>query len=326
MSQDDRPLDVWFTVDVEVWCDGWDDVRGRFPEAFRRYVYGPTARGDYALPHLIRVLNDHGLQGNFFVEPLFAGCVGEAPLAEIVGLLRDGRQDVQLHLHTEWVDEAARPWVPMPGGKRQHLRQYDADEQRTLIGAGLALLRRAGADGVTAFRAGGFAFDHRTLPALRHHGIAVDASYNASMSGPDSGVAPGELLADATDVGGVRELPMTVFVDGTRRLRHAQLTACSAAEMESLLWQARRGGQRAFVILAHNFELLTPRKDRADDVVVARFHRLCRFLDRHRDEFRVRRLSEHRPQAAPVQPQPLRSGAWRTAWRIGEQAWRRART
>ena len=60
-------LDVLITVDVEIWCDGWQDIDARFPDAFRRYIHGPTAGGDYGLPYQLKVLSDHGLKGVFFV-------------------------------------------------------------------------------------------------------------------------------------------------------------------------------------------------------------------------------------------------------------------
>ena len=81
---------------------------------------------------------------------------------------------------------------------------------------------------------------------------------------------------------------MTVFYNGTRSLRHAQVTACSYREMEGLLWQALESGRKAFVILSHNFELLNGSMNRPDDIVVTRFRKLCSFLDRHRDCFHVR--------------------------------------
>ena len=101
-------LDVFLTVDVEVWCDGWDNIDAKFPDAFKRYIYGPTSRGDYGLPYQLRQLQEHGLTAVFFVEPLFATRFGSAPLAEILGLVREPGHEVQLHLHTEWVDESTR--------------------------------------------------------------------------------------------------------------------------------------------------------------------------------------------------------------------------
>src|SRR5690606_18694982 len=208
-------------------------------------------------------------------------------LDEIVGLVREGGQEVQLHLHTEWADEAREPLWPGPQRKRQHLRYFSCEEQTTLIAKGLELLRRAGVSDVNAFRAGSFAFNCDTLPALAANGILFDSSYNASMFGPDSGVSPGWRLVEPITVTGVHEYPMMVYRDGTSKLRHAQLTACSSAAMEGLLWQAVAQQRQAFVILSHGFELLNQARDRADDVVVKRFQRLCAFLDKHRDSFRV---------------------------------------
>ncbi len=319
----EAPLDVYFTVDVEVWCDGWADIDSRFAACFRRYVYGPTPQGDYGLPYTLRVLNDSGLTGTFFVEPLFAARFGPDPLAEIVGLLKDAGQDIQLHLHTEWVDEARTPLLPQSDRKRQYLRMFSLDEQRTLLDCGRRLLVEAGVARIDAFRAGSFGFNDDTITALAHTDIPVDASYNATMFGPSSGVAMDGLLTDVAQLGNVTELPMTVFDDGWGRLRHVQLTACSWGEIEALLWQALRTGQRAFVILSHNFELLDTRATRPDGVVVDRFRSLCRFLRRHDGLFRLRHMGEAVPAAAQPQPAPLRSSRWRTAARLAEQAWRR---
>ncbi|MCP5227809.1 hypothetical protein [Accumulibacter sp.] len=146
-------LDVFFTVDVEIWCDGWQRLDERFPHAFRQYVYGPTSKGNYGLPYQIEVLNAHGLTATFFVEPLFATRFGNEPLAEIVGLLKEGAQESQLHLHTEWVDEAREPLLPNIRGKMQHLRQFSLDEQMSLITVGAQLIKNAGGGNMSAFRA-----------------------------------------------------------------------------------------------------------------------------------------------------------------------------
>lgn len=316
-------LDVFYTVDVEVWCGGWQDLDRKFPDAFRRYVHGPTTRGDYGLPYQLRMLQAHGLTGVFFIEPLFALRFGQAALDDIVGLVREAGQEVQLHLHTEWVDEAREAVLPGPQRKRQHLRYFSREEQTVLIAKGLELMRRAGVTSINAFRAGSFAFNHDTLPALAANGIAFDSSYNASMFGPDSGVSPGRTLVEPVLVDGVAEYPMTVYSDGTSTLRHAQLTACSWPELEGLLWQAVHEERKAFVLLSHGFELLNKAKDRPDDVVVRRFERLCAFLARHRESFRVRGFNGLEPALATVQPAPLVSPLHRTGVRMLSQLYRR---
>ena len=316
-------LDVFFTVDVEVWCRGWKNLDAQFPDAFRRCIHGSTPSGDYGLPYQIRLLQQHGLKGVFFIEPLFALRFGQQALDEIVGLVREGGQEVQLHLHTEWADEAREPLWPGPQCKRQHLRYFSCEEQTTLIAKGLELLRRAGVSDVNAFRAGSFAFNHDTLPALAANGILFDSSYNASMFGLDSGVRPGLRLVEPITVTGVHEYPMMVYRDGTSKLRHAQLTACSSAELEGLLWQALTLQRKAFVILSHGFELLNQAKDRADDVVVRRFQRLCVFLDKNRDSFRVTGFQGLAPPLVAEQPEPLTSPLRKTGARMLEQLYRR---
>lgn len=316
-------IDVYLTVDVEVWCDRWDDLDGGFADAFRRYVHGPTAAGDHGLPLQVRLLQDHGLRASFFVESLFAGRFGTAPLAEIVGLLQRGGQDVQLHLHPEWAQEDAEPAVAPFQGRRSGMRHFAADDQARLLRRGLSLLAAAGQPQVQAFRAGSFAFNVDTLRALRQVGIGIDASYNASYLGDSSGLAPGRVLTQPLQAEGVWELPMTVFRDGLGRLRHLQLTACSVNEMERVFRQAAAERWRAVVLLWHNFELLNVAKDRPDPVAVARFRWLCEFLDRHRDTFRVRGFDAFEPYADEVQPKPVDSGLLPTARRVAEQALRR---
>lgn len=316
-------LDVLLTVDVEIWCDGWDNIDQKFPSAFQTYIHGPTPSGAVGLPFQCKVLRDHGLTGVFFVEPLFSARFGEAPLADIVGILNESQQETQLHLHTEWVDEARVPLLPDVAGKRQHIRFFPLSEQSQLIRAGSGMLQRAGAAPVNAFRAGSFAFNRDTLLALAENGIAFDSSYNASMFGADSGVMAGIQMTEPAFVDGVHEYPMTVFNDGTASLRHAQLTSCSVAEMEGLLWRALEEGRNAFVLLSHCFELLNPAHDRTDPVVLDRFLRLCAFLDKNRDCFRVTGFQQRAPVDTAIQRPPLTSPLYRTGMRMAQQIYRK---
>jgi hypothetical protein len=319
-------LDVFFTVDVEIWCDGWDKIDEKFPSAYRRYVYGPTSRGDYALPATMQILNDHGLRGVFFVEPLFSARFGKGPLEELVGLIQAADQEVQLHLHTEWVDTAREPLLPAVSGKRQHLRQFTRAEQTELIAAGLRLVRAAGAEPINAFRAGNWALNHDTLGALAANAIEYDSSYNAASRVGVSDVAPGQLLTQPARFETVTEYPVTVFRDrGPASLRPLQLTACSFREMQRVLDSAADSGWGAVVIVSHNFELLNQRKDRPDPIVVERFRRLCGYLGRHADRFRVAGFRELTSVArADTQPPPLRSPSWMSYGRYAEQLARRA--
>lgn len=316
-------LEVFLTVDVEIWCDNWIDIDHKFPDAFCRYVYGPTSHGNFGLPYQTDILNSHGLLGVFFVEPLFAARFGIQPLAEIVSLIKDKGQEIQLHLHTEWVDEARIPLLPDVTQKRQHLCYFNQEEQTSLIESGLRLLAEAGAPQINAFRAGSFAFNKDTLSALAKNGIQYDSSYNASQFGLNSGVLPGKIATDVFKCDGILEYPMTIFNDGSGKLRHAQIAACSYQEMEGLLWKALEAGHQSFVILSHNFELLNRSKTKPDWIAVRRFEKLCSFLDKNRDSFTVSGFHGLSLKNTPVQPTPISSPRWKTVHRMAEQIYRR---
>lgn len=316
-------MNILFTVDVEIWCGGWQDLDQRFPDAFRRCIYGPTAAGDYGLPYKLHLLKEHGLTGVFFVEPLFSSRFGIEPLAEIVNLLNESGQEIQLHLHTEWVHLSKEPLIENVTGKRQHLRYFSLEEQKQLIAHGLRLVELAGGGDESAFRAGNFAFNVDTLKALSANDIYFDSSYNACMFGLDSGVMPGAVVRNPIEYENVYEYPMTVFNDGTKSLRHVQLRACSYTEIEGLLWQALMAGQDTFVILSHSFELLNRALNRRDDIVVNRFHKMCSFLDKYREYFTTCGFKGLTPQIIQPQSIPLNSPIWKTGIRMLEQAYRR---
>jgi hypothetical protein len=316
-------LDVFLTVDVEVWCDNWYELDTKLPDAFIRNIYGPTSRGDYGLPYQLQKLQEHGLTGTFYVEPLFSTRLGLNSLAEIIGLIQERDQEIQLHLHTEWADESKKPLVKNITGKRQHLSYFSLEDQVALIRAGAKLIELAGGKRVNAFRAGNFGINQETLQALSENNITFDNSYNASFSRLYGGTSPETWFVEPFKHNAVYEYPMTVFNTGTRSLRHIQITACSYQEMEGLLWQALETGRNAFVIFTHNFELMNRAMNRPDDIVVARFNKICSFLDRNRDCFRVRGFHGLKPSQPSSHTDPLTSPMWKTGFRMLEQGMRR---
>lgn len=310
---------VHLSFDIEVWCNGWLALDQMFPSAYERYVYGRSSRGDYALPKTLEVLGRHGLRGVFFVEPLFAARFGTDYLARIVGLIEQAGQDVQLHLHPEWTDEISPALLDDVSTKRQHLIQYNLDEQTRLIGFGKDLLESLTGRPVRAFRAGSYACNADTYKALRCLGIGVDSSLNEISDVSGGGL--GDVARAPQWINGVLSCPVTVFRDGFGRLRPAQVGACSYAEMRDALLDARRSGCQSFVIVSHNFEMLKPGSTAPDMVVYRRFEALCAFLAAHPEWFEVGSYPERLPLSA--QPERARARPWSTAWRYTEQALRR---
>lgn len=316
------PMRVVLSFDIEVWCDGWDHLDASFPAAFKRYVYGRSVAGDYALPMTLEILRRHGLQGVFFVEPLFAARFGIEPLQEIVGLIRAAGQEVQLHLHPEWSDEI-KP-RPFPGAdvKRQHLCYYSLAEQIQLIALGRDLLSRAGGGLASAFRAGSYAANADTFTALRANGITLDSSLNPcfAISGQDLPVQRTSNQAIAHQ--GVQGVPVSVYQDGLGRLRPAQLSAAGLTELQEVLSKAQVAGQTQFVMVSHNFELLKPGSSNPDWTMVRRFDALCEHLASHPQAFQVGALTA--PDLALTHEPPLPKASMQaTLRRYAEQMRRR---
>lgn len=318
-------MNVLLTFDVEVWCNSWQTLETDFPASFERYVFGRSRHGEYALPKVLETLNRHKLKGVFFVEPLFATRFGTEHLARIVDLIRDAGQEVQLHLHPEWTDEAREPLLPNVTHKRQHLSYYSADEQHTLIAHGLRLMQEVGAGPINAFRSGSFACNDDTFPAVAANGLAFDSSINPTLdvSQPDKVRDARAGYCEPFTFEGLGLYPMSVFRDGFGRTRHAQLGACSARELCEAMQGAERGGWEAFVLLSHNFELMIPDQSEPDNIVVKRFARLCRFLAENRDAMPTAGFHDLSPPAAPRGLSPPRAGLVATTIRYAEQALRR---
>ena len=317
-------LNVFFTVDVEIWCDGWNDIDRKFPDAFKRYIYGPTHKGDYALPIQLKILQDHGLKGVFFVEPLFSTRFGSDPLQEIVGLINEAEQEIQLHLHTEWVNEALVPLIPDSAKKRQHIKYFSLSEQEILISKGIDLLVQGGSDNISAFRAGSFGANQDTLKALGSNKIGIDSSYNyISIMNGICEIETDNILFQPQVIENIYEYPLSVYSDRKGHFRHAQLGACSSNELINMLMAAVDSGWNSFTILSHNFELLNKSKSKVDNIVFQRFLSLCKFLEKNRDLFNCTGFSTVNPNAVEQQPEPIKSNVMSTAWRMAEQAVRR---
>lgn len=293
-------LNVLITVDVEMWPPAWDADAAAHHDAFRRYIHGVGTPADYGLPYQLRVLADHGLRAVFFVEPLFASVLGRSALEEVVGMIVEAGQDVQLHLHPEWLGRAGDP--ELPGPYRLAMSELDTDGQAWLIGLGRRWLEAAGAPAVRAFRAGGFGANRDTLRALAVNDLWLDFSQSrAARRGPiDAGMPEDVTQADH----GVVEVPLTTYRDFLGRRRPLQVGSSSYGEARAVLYRCVEQGRRTAVMLSHSAELLDSARSGRDAIVDRRFRRLCRLLEENRDLF-VTADSAALPAPVPAeQPAP----------------------
>jgi hypothetical protein len=315
-------LKVLIAVDVEIWPLSRDPGPEGFRNDFRRFIFGPTEHGDFGLPYQLKLLKRHGLKGIFLVDALFAAVHGMEYLREVVDLIRGEDQEVQLHLHTEWVD---RVDDLLPGRGGRHIRDFTQDEQALLIRHGIESLEACGVEKVIAFRAGNFGANFDTLRALAGNGILFDTSYNYPYLDSACSLRMEEAVMQPRRLEGVFEFPVQFYHQGFGKPNHVQFGACSCGELTALLEQAAGMGWYAFQVLSHSFEFLDARRRGPDRIVARRFERFLEYLEAHRDRFETCWFSDLDPGRIPVDIRtgPLRSNPFRTAWRYGEQLMRR---
>ncbi len=321
-------LNVFLTIDTEIWPRSEDLSPHVFRAEFDRDIHGWTPRGSFGLEFQMSLLNEFGLKGVFFVESLFAGVVGLGYLSEIVDTIQSRGHEVQLHLHTEWLDRMSGP--PVKGRTSPFLKDFSPEDQSRLIGTALHNLEASGVRRLTAFRSGNYGADGNTMAALAQHGLLYDTSFDAAFADRSGGLCFDPPLLQPKKINGIWEIPITVFQDRPDRIRHLQLAACSFDEIRHVLLQAWKQGWGSVVIVSHSFELQkrshTPGVPaQPDRIMIRRFWQLCEFLAAHREWFSTRTFNDLDPSAIQSLDHTtiIRSGCWRTVKRMSEQALRR---
>ena len=245
-----------------------------------RRIWGRVAGGEVGIGWQARGLQEAGLTGVFFIEALCASVIDRALLREWVSAVQQHGQEVQLHVHAEWAQYLGI--APQAGTSGFNLFQYRRDDQKRLIGMALENLLGAGAHPVTAFRAGNYSASDETLEIVAELGLRWDSSYNRLYLDRECKLSPAPRHNMPFRRGNCAVLPVTGFIDGLGKLRHAQLCACSAREMRQATSNAARAGMPAFVIVSHSFELLAENGERRSRTIVRRWDALLKFLSQNR--------------------------------------------
>ncbi|MFH2002364.1 MAG: hypothetical protein ABIK28_22015, partial [Planctomycetota bacterium] len=319
----DIMLITFLATDVEIWPRKGPLSGRAFREEFDRFIYGRTPKGDFGLPFQLEMLKEYDLKGVFLVDALFASVFGVEYLREITDLILDAKQEVQLHIHTEWVEKCDNL---LGAGKRgRNIRDFSLDDQERIICEALDNMRACGLDSLRAFRAGNFGANWDTLRALGRNDILYDTSYNIPYLGTTCDLATEPPLCQPRKYGKVFEFPISFFEQGTGSYRHVQVGSCSYSELSCMLMQAWEKGWHSFQILCHNFECLNKAKTQPDPIVVRRYEKLCGFFADHRDRFLTSWFADLVPDEIPVDidTDVLKSNLFRTALRYGEQLTRR---
>lgn len=263
----------------------------------------------------LEMLAAHRLKACFFVDPMPALLYGIEPIRAIVAPILAARQEVQLHLHPNWVSVA--------DGREAtdfELTCFGAADQQALIAQARDLLIAAGAPTPIAFRSGSYAIDDRSLAALAALGFDYDSSHNGShrreslLSLPPRQIAP-------VRAGGLVEIPVGQMEARAGQLRHLQICAVSLGELVGALHHAARKHHPLTTIVSHSFEFATRDGQRANGMLKRRFERLCGFLAATRAVHPTLSFADMHtvPLGQAAEPMPARP--LRTARRVAEQLW-----
>src|SRR5581483_911565 len=140
--------EVCITVDVEFSIAGALTFPDRCRPVSDAPVFGRVGGREHGLGFLLDCLAEHGLTATFFVECLNPAYFGDAPMGRVVERLLAARQDVQMHLHPEWLyfrdprwRETVATMMPRPNGSCAGRAPAELTE---FLGLGRAALARWG--------------------------------------------------------------------------------------------------------------------------------------------------------------------------------------
>ncbi len=311
---------VYITIDTE-YSSEFARRRGvsarSMERNFARSITCETPDGAVGIMHKMDVMEQHGLRGVFFVDPMPALIWGTAAIRRVVEPIVARGHDVQLHLHAEWL-ELARDNNPLGARTGRNIGDFSFEDQLTLLSVARDFLIEAGAPDPVAFRAGNYGANDDTLRALAQLGIGYDTSHTPGISDSECQITLGPDDHYVIDHCGVREVPVGTIPD-FGGLRHAQLTALSSWEIGAALRYAQANGVAMLNIVSHSFELLSRNRRRVNTIVRDRFASLCRGIAEtdgvYGATFSSRPPALHEETGCAAMPH----NELRCAWRIAEQ-------
>ena len=287
-------------------------------ENLARNVLGKVPGGALGIHYQMDLFDRQGLKGVFFVDPMPALVWGTEAVADVVGPIVARGHDVQLHLHSEWLELAGSASI-LPGRTGSNLHAFSFEEQCRLIDYARDVLMAAGAPRPVAFRAGNYGANDDTLRALAELGIAFDTSHSPGIAGGQCRISMGPDDRRVCDCLGVTEVPIGAICAGAGGLRHFQLTALTHGEILAALGHACAQQQSQITLVSHSFELLSRDRLRANRFVQRRFERLCAGIGRIAG-LRTATYAADPPPLEADNPLPLPNSPLRTARRLVEQA------
>ncbi len=236
-----------------------------------------TPEGSVGIQYQMDVFDRYGLTGVFFVDPMPALIWGVEAIRQVVEPIVARGHDVQLHLHSEWLDLAGDA-NPLGDKTGRNIRDFSEEEQYILLSYAKDILMASGAPEPVAFRAGNYGANDDTLRALARLGITYDTSHCPGMVVSECGISLGRKDRAPLNYMGVTQVPIGCIQARNNTLRHAQLTALSTTEMIAAIQHARDTEQDSFTFVSHSFEITSRDRMRTNHIVKRRFENLCKAL------------------------------------------------
>ncbi len=200
------PTPVFFTVDTEIM---WrHHVAGHDVETLFARSFEP---GGVGVSYQLELLQRHGLKATYFVDPMPALVYGLDPFRRLIGAILAAVQEVQLHLHPNWIGAKAGDGGAARGPA--NINELTLEAQRDLLGGARDLLVAAGAPTPIAFRGGNYGANDDTLEALAELAFCFDTSHNGAAHPWPSSINLAVSQIAPIEHQGIVEVPVTLIED-----------------------------------------------------------------------------------------------------------------
>jgi hypothetical protein len=285
-----EPTEVCITVDTE-FSIGGNFQNPKLSPVAEPIVLGTIGAKEQGLGFLLDSFSEFGVRATFFIEALQTAYFGDEPMGGIAKRIADPGHDVQLHLHPCWLHyEATAERDPMKTTNDSCAGRTDAELDH-FFRIGLSAFSRWGLPDPVAVRSGNFQVDGNFYRAAARSGLVLSSSIALAVCRPsDESLV---LAGGRHRIGKVLELPVLSYryrLGSNERLRPFAITACSGAEIVSVLRQAHDREISPVIILTHPHEYIK-RKDfryatlRRNRVNQTRLRQALQFLSCNKDKF-----------------------------------------
>ena len=289
------PTEVCLTVDTEFSIGGAFARPTKLRPIGEPHAYCPAQGEDHGLPFILRTLARFGFPATFFVETLSTAYFGDDPLRRVVADILSAGQDVQLHLHPNWLHFRYPDWIErLSNGPPSGLCSgRSLPEMEALIETGLEPFERLNWPRPSALRVAGLSADRTVFVAMSRTGLRLGSNigYGGRYHSKDPVL---QIQAGRHWIEGVLEIPIFSFAQlpfpYLKRYRRLTITGVGHHEMVSVLRAARANRISPVIILTHPHEFVKGAKPgwpgvRPNHINKRQLESLCKFLAHHANEF-----------------------------------------